>query len=166
MVTIGLLALGVSAVVAQSGNDLFQQALVKERTDGNVSAAIALYQTIVQKHANDRALVAKALVQMGGCYEKLGSKDAITTYQRVVREFGDQKDSVAVARTRLAALQSQTRAGRPGDTAALGRRRPGELQHGSPVGRWAVSELRGGTVTVVRPRFEERHELAFDDDGR
>ncbi len=41
LITVGLLALAVGAApTAQSGNDLFQQALVKERTDGNVAAAI------------------------------------------------------------------------------------------------------------------------------
>lgn len=110
VITIGMLALGVGAVVAQSGNDLFQQALVKERTDGNMAAAIALYQTIVEKYGTDRALVAKALVQMGQCYEKLGRSDALKTYERVVREFADQAESTATARTRLAAL---TRPGVP-----------------------------------------------------
>jgi len=106
LITIGMLALGISAVVAQSGNDLFQQALVKERTEGNPAAAIALYQTIVNTHKTDRALVAKALVQIGQCYEKLGRSDAIKTYERVVREFGDQKESVATARARLAEIQA------------------------------------------------------------
>ena len=105
-ITIALLAFGASALVAQSGNDLFQQALVKERTDGNMTAAIALYQTIVEKHSTDRALVARALVQMGGCYEKLSGGDAVKTYERVVREFGDQVESAATARMRLTALQA------------------------------------------------------------
>jgi Tol biopolymer transport system component len=105
-ITISLLAFGASALTAQSGNDLFQQALVKERTEGNPAAAIAIYQTIVDTHKTDRALVAKALVQMGQCYEKLGRADAIKTYERVVREFGDQAESLATARARLAALQS------------------------------------------------------------
>ena len=99
-----MLALAVGAVVAQSGNDLFQQALVKERTDGNMAAAIALYQTIVEKHGTDRALVAKALVQMGQCYEKLGKAEARKAYETVLRDYADQADSAAQARTRLAVM--------------------------------------------------------------
>ncbi len=106
VITIGMLALGVGTIVAQSGNELFQQALVKERTEGNMSAAIALYQTIVEKHGSDRALAAKALVQMGQVYEKLGRPDSRTAYERVVREFADQTESAAAARARLAAMPS------------------------------------------------------------
>jgi Tol biopolymer transport system component len=105
-IAIGLLMLGVAAVVAQNGNDVFQQGLVKERTDGDITAALALYQTIVDRQGTDRALAARALVQMGQCYEKLGRNEAQKTYERVVREFLDQTESVTVARARLAALQS------------------------------------------------------------
>ncbi|MFH1763420.1 MAG: hypothetical protein ABIF09_04420, partial [Gemmatimonadota bacterium] len=58
--------------MAQTGHDLFQQALVKEQADGDLRAAIALYQRIVQEFAADRALAARALVQMGQCHERLG----------------------------------------------------------------------------------------------
>ena len=101
-ITVGMLALGVGAVVAQSGSDLFQQALVKERTDGNMAAAIALYQTIVQKHAADQALAARALVRMGHCYDSLGRQaDARASFERVVREYANQKEALTEARTWL-----------------------------------------------------------------
>ena len=41
-----------------------------------MAEAIKLYQTIVQKYGTDKKLAAKALVQMGQCYEKLGSTEA------------------------------------------------------------------------------------------
>ena len=66
-IAIATLSLVGGAVLAQSGNDLFQQALVKERTEGNMAEAIKLYQTIVQKYGTDRKLAARALVQMGQC---------------------------------------------------------------------------------------------------
>jgi Tol biopolymer transport system component len=172
VVTLALLAIG-AGLGTQSGNDLFQQALVKERTDGNVPAAIALYQTIVRKHGSDRALVARALVQMGQCYEKLGRGEAITAYERVVREFGDQTESVATARARLAAIQSP-----PTVSAALTAR---QILTGlrclnesaiSPDGRYlgcfsgadplAVQDLMTGTV-VKRPGSIPG--LAGDDEG-
>ena len=49
-------------------------------------------------------MAAKALVRMGHCYEKLGDAESRKAYERVVREFADQKETVAAARTRLAAL--------------------------------------------------------------
>ena len=69
---ITMLALVAGGVMAQSGNELFSQALLKERTEGNMAEAIKLYQTIVAKYSSDRDLVARALIQMGLGYEKLG----------------------------------------------------------------------------------------------
>jgi len=99
--------------LAQSGYDLFQKGLVQERTEGNLDEAIRLYKQIVEDHKDDRALVAKTLVQMGGCYEKLGIAEARTAYERVVRDFADQSDIVAQARVRLAALGGPGAAGGP-----------------------------------------------------
>jgi Tol biopolymer transport system component len=99
-----LCALSAGVVFSQSGHDLFQQALVKERADGNLEEAIKLYQRIVREFAQDRALSAKALVQMGQCYEKLGNAEARKAYERVVREFADQPESNKLARERLSAL--------------------------------------------------------------
>jgi Tol biopolymer transport system component len=98
-----LLVLGPGSTFAQSGYDLFQKALVKERSEGKLDEAIQLYKQIAREHAADRALTAKALVQMGQCYEKLGNVEAQKAYERVVREYSDQPEA-ATARTRLAAL--------------------------------------------------------------
>ncbi len=94
------------ALTAQqpSGYDLLQQALAKERAAGQLEAAIALYQQIVRNHAANRPLAAKALVQLGRCYEKLARSEARQTYERLVRDYADQADLVAEARARLAAL--------------------------------------------------------------
>lgn len=100
---IAFVALTLSAplVHGQSGNDLFQKALSKERAEGQIEEAIRIYERIVKEYASDRALAARALVQMGRCYERLGKIDAKHTYERVVREFADQKASAAEARARL-----------------------------------------------------------------
>jgi Tol biopolymer transport system component len=91
--------------VGQTGHDLFQQALVKERADGDLRGAIAIYERIAREFTGDRALAAKALVQMGRCHEKLGNEDAQRAYRRVVQEYPDQTAMVAEARGRLTALQ-------------------------------------------------------------
>jgi Tol biopolymer transport system component len=104
------LFLAAAPVVAQTGNDLFQQALVKERADGDLQGAIQIYERIAREFTVDRTLAAKALVQLGQCYEKLGSTEAERAYRRVVREFADQDDLVLRAQSRLAALQRAARA--------------------------------------------------------
>jgi Tol biopolymer transport system component len=92
-------------MIAQSGQDLFQQALVMERANGELRGAIALYERIIEEFTDDRELAARALVQIGGCYEKLGQDEAQTAYQRVVDDYPDQAEVVAEARERLAALR-------------------------------------------------------------
>jgi Tol biopolymer transport system component len=103
---LSLLAAPSRPAAAQTGSDLFQQALRKERVDGDLKGAIALYQRILKEHSSERALNASVLLQLGAAYEKQGNTEARTAYQRVVREFGEQTDQVARARSRLDALTS------------------------------------------------------------
>src|SRR6476660_7288982 len=101
------------AAWAESGQDLFQKALVAERANGKLEEAIKLYQRITQKFASDRSLAAKALLQMGQCYEKLGDTQARKAYDRVVREYADQGEVVLVARSGLGRLGSETEIRKP-----------------------------------------------------
>ncbi|MGD2123325.1 MAG: DPP IV N-terminal domain-containing protein [Gemmatimonadota bacterium] len=108
-ITIALLTLSLTTicgegVLAQSGNDLYQEALVKERVEGDLRGAIELYQRIASDFAGHRTLAANALVQMGLCYEKLGSEEAARAYQRVLQDYADQTEIVSRARERLAGL--------------------------------------------------------------
>jgi len=104
MVCIALTVLMGRPALAQTGHDLLQQALVMEQAEGNLQAAIQLYERIVQDFRGDGALAARALVQMGQCYEKLGSQEAERAYQRVVSDYADQREFVDQARSRLLAL--------------------------------------------------------------
>jgi len=94
----------VSSALAETGNELFQKALVKERSEGNLKEAIKLYQQVVDKYGKDRALAARALMAIGESQEKLGEAEARKTYERIVKEFADQRGSVEQASQRLAGL--------------------------------------------------------------
>jgi Tol biopolymer transport system component len=94
----------------QGGYDLYQQALSKERTEGKLAEAIALYDRVVREFAGDRALAAKALLRLGECHEKLGDTESRKAYERLVRDFADQKEVAEQARARLAALAPGSRA--------------------------------------------------------
>ena len=103
----GTLALvGARAAQAQSGHDLFQQALVQERVEGNLEGAIQLYGRVVSEYSSDRALGARALMQMGRSYEKLHNPEARSVYQRLASDYGDQTELADAARARLAAVES------------------------------------------------------------
>ena len=80
----GLVLAGIavpSRASAQSGNDLFQQALAKERAEGKLREAVLLYETIVKGFPADRELVARSLVQMGRVHERMGGNDARRAYE-------------------------------------------------------------------------------------
>jgi len=113
MIVAAALALGAAAGGQVSGQaeTLLQKAIQAETVDGNLKAAIGLYEQAVAAAGSNRPVAARALVQMGQCYEKLGSAEARKAYQRVVRDFGDQAEPLKAARTRLAALVKATEAG-------------------------------------------------------
>jgi Tol biopolymer transport system component len=84
-------------------------AMDKAQVDGDLNGAIRLYQAIVDKFAKtDRASVATALVKMAECYQKLGDAQTRKIYERIVRDFADQGEAVAIARARLASAPSNT----------------------------------------------------------
>jgi Tol biopolymer transport system component len=74
----------------------------KAAVDGDLKGAIAQYQAIVDAFLKtNRRVAAEALVRIADCYEKLGNAQAKAVYERVVRDFGDQPEALAVARARL-----------------------------------------------------------------
>ena len=91
---------------AQSAHELFQQALSKERAEGNLTEAIKLYQRVVDTASADHALAAKALLQLGRCYEQLGNTEARNAYERLIARYPDQTEVVAQAKSRLAAMRT------------------------------------------------------------
>ncbi|MFC1636199.1 tetratricopeptide repeat protein [Planctomycetota bacterium] len=80
---------------------LLQEAKHRALVDGDLERAIELCKKIVAEHTGNRAVAAKALVQMGQCYEKLGRAEAQKAYQRIIEEYPGQKQEVAIAKERI-----------------------------------------------------------------
>ncbi len=99
---------GFTAAIQKPGQAeaLLAKAAQKETVDGDLRAAIDLYKQAVDAAGNNRAVAAKALVQMGECYEKQGNAEAQKAYQQVIKNYADQAEAVARARARLTALKS------------------------------------------------------------
>lgn len=97
--------MAAALAVAETPQELYQRALVKERSEGKLDEAMKLYRRAVDTAGKDRALAANALVQLAACYEKLGNVESRKIYERVVREFGEQKEAVATARARLGTVE-------------------------------------------------------------
>jgi Tol biopolymer transport system component len=96
-----LLAGGLLAQQKKQPEIDLQAAIRTETVDGDLKAAIKQYGDIVAKYKNDRAVTAMALLHMAECYQKMGDAESHKIYERVVREYADQKEAVATARARL-----------------------------------------------------------------
>ena len=89
---------------------LLEKATKLELVDGDLKGAIAIDERILGVQGVPRAVAARALLHLGECHEKLGHAEARKAYERLVREFADQKDEAGRARARLAALGESDRA--------------------------------------------------------
>src|SRR3990172_7340187 len=107
-----MLVMAALALGAQKPDDVerkLKAAMNTELVDGNLKAAIEQYKKVAQRGI--RPLAAQALVHMAECYQKLGDAEARKIYERVVREFADQKEAAATARTRLGGNATTQNAG-------------------------------------------------------
>src|SRR4051794_19806068 len=104
--TAGLLLLlpVLSAQKQDRAEAALKAAMDRESVDGNLRAAIDQYKKLATDP--NKSVAARALVRLGECYEKQGSADARKAYEQVLSRFGDQKEAVETARSRLAALGS------------------------------------------------------------
>jgi Tol biopolymer transport system component len=77
-----------------------RQAMDTETVRGDVVGAIAQYKALAT--STNRAVAAQALLRLAGCYEKTGeTDDAHRVYDRIVRDFAEQRDAVTAAHNRL-----------------------------------------------------------------
>ncbi len=105
LLVLGFILSFQTPILAQNSEKLFQQGMMKEEGEGNLKEAIAIYNKIVNNVSADRKLRAKALLQVGICYEKLGNKKARKSYQKLISEFSDQKDIAALGKEKLRGLK-------------------------------------------------------------
>ena len=107
---IAVLVFGLLTVVYAAGQGdkqgeaLLQAAKNAELVKGDLNAAIEQYKKILARSGTSRTVAAKALLEMGQCYEKLGQTEARSAYEQLVRQYADQTDQAQAARARLAAL--------------------------------------------------------------
>ena len=103
---LALLLIGFAAV-GQKNNEaevLLQAASQKATVEGDLQEAIRLCQLILADYPDNRPVAARALLQMGQCYEKQGNDEARRAYEQLVQDYADQSEPANVARARLAAL--------------------------------------------------------------
>jgi Tol biopolymer transport system component len=112
-----MVALVVAPLASQTTNQWDKQlraAIDKEVIDADLKGAIEQYKNIIAARGASRAVVAKAMLQLGGCYEKQGNAEARKTFEQLLKDYPEQTDVVAQARARLAALASARAGQAPG----------------------------------------------------
>jgi Tol biopolymer transport system component len=111
VMTVLLLTGGAGAQQKKQQDIDLQAAIRTETVDGDLNGAIKQYSAIVSKYTADRAITATALVHMAECYHKMGDAESRKIYERVAREFADQKEAAAEARARLGDIAPALSAG-------------------------------------------------------
>ncbi|MGD1085643.1 MAG: ankyrin repeat domain-containing protein [Verrucomicrobiota bacterium] len=121
-------------------NALLQQGLLDEEASHDLHAAIADYQSLAAQFDKDRQVAATAIYRLGECYRKLGqTNEAAAQYERVVREFADQKT--------LATLSQQ-------DLTGMGISAPSAASPLANLARQRQQELLEDEIKVVEQQLE------------
>jgi Tol biopolymer transport system component len=107
------IALAAAMFGAENGYNLFQKGLAKERAEADPRGAIKIYEQVVRENVKDHKLAAQALIRLAECYEQLGEAGSRAAYERIVRDYADQKEAVDKARVRLG--RNEAAAGAKGD---------------------------------------------------
>jgi ankyrin repeat protein len=107
-----LLSTGLAALAGTNDpTAALQKGLFEEEANHNLTAAIQEYQAVITRFDQDRKIAGTAVFRLGECYRKQGNtNEANAQFQRIVREFPDQTELVALSRTYLLA---SGRAGAP-----------------------------------------------------
>lgn len=100
-IVVGSLLTMAAQPAAQAGSPsvALRAAVETETVKGDLKSAIEQYKILAQ--SSERVVAAQALLRLADCYQKLGDAQAKPVYERLVREFADQKDVVAMARARM-----------------------------------------------------------------
>ncbi len=94
----------------QKPQDLLQAGRYAEEVEGDLKAAVRIFQGIIADFPSHRTVVAEALIRLGRAYETLGERGARQAYERVLSNYADQAEAAAEARSRLASLQLDAKA--------------------------------------------------------
>jgi hypothetical protein len=98
----GLLTTAQMATAA-SPSELLEQGIYSEETKGDVDAALKLYQQVVTEAKAGQTVAAQAQYRLGVCfYKKKNYTEANAAFQKLVKDYADQKDLIALANEYLA----------------------------------------------------------------
>src|SRR5262245_48234620 len=88
---------------AASLPELLEKGIYSEETKGDLDAAVKLYEQIVAEGKDSQALAAQAQYRLGVCYyKKKNYADATAAFEKLAKDYPDQKELVVMAQEYLA----------------------------------------------------------------
>ena len=99
-----LLATSISSLAFQESQDykvLFEKAKYTMETKADLQEAITLFESLITSYPDEKEYAAKAQYNIGLCYEKLGLKEAQKAYRKVLDNYPEQEQEIALAKERL-----------------------------------------------------------------
>jgi len=84
-----------AVAVAKPASVMLREGLYAEEVEGDIDAAIKIYEQIIQDSSASRNHVAQALYRQGMCYlKKKNDSQARVVFGKLVAEYGDQTDII------------------------------------------------------------------------
>jgi tetratricopeptide (TPR) repeat protein len=160
-----LLAFAVLASAAQTkpASVLLQEGLYAEQIEGNLDAAIKIYEQVITQAKDAQEAVAQATYRIGMCYLKKGEQaKAASQFSNLVFKFPEQKAIVDKARKQLATLRSPTTVFEPVDELVKSGKVPCfEVQLSDNT----ALDLDSGEIALLKDEWPDRFDVAWDNDG-
>src|SRR5579864_3008194 len=93
--------MALSARAEESVRQLYERARLLQDANRNLDEAIRIYSRVVERAKDDRALAARAQLEQGILYLRLGrDEQARQAFRKVIVEFSDQEPLVRESRAR------------------------------------------------------------------
>jgi Tol biopolymer transport system component len=108
LVLASFLLTSISQAQISEAEKIYEQGIYQLEATGNFEEAIRLFERIVKEFPKDKEVAAKALLNLGLCYERIGNRKAEEVYNRLIENYPDQAPQVAEARQRLSSLLKES----------------------------------------------------------
>jgi hypothetical protein len=159
---VALLLLAVTSVLgtaqlaaAASPSELLEQGIYSEETKGDVDGALKLYQQVVTEAKAGQAVAAQAQYRVGVCYyKKKNYGEANTAFEKLLKDYPDQKDLIALANTYLTrAMPLMPAPWVDGEELQLDIKFPSGVKIGAATYRVQAGETNGQKIWRLRTRL-------------
>jgi hypothetical protein len=160
------LAVGLftSAVPAKPASVLLQEGLYAEEIEGDLDAAIKIYEQVVAGVKEAQQAAAQAMYRIGMCYLKKGEQaKAVTQFSNLVSRFSEQKSIVDKARKQLAKLRPPIKVFEP--PALIEQIKSGKVPSFKvQLHDNTALDLDNGEIAILKDEWPDRFDVAWDND--